>query len=690
MKRTTILFVVTLLVVLDTAWTNEKNIFVSPAGRDDAPGTQSQPLATVQEAQLRARALRQDPQNRVTIFFRGGDYVLNQSVEFTEEDSGTPEHPLLYSAFRNEQVRLIGGRLLPETTRVTDANVLQVLSVEARRHVHQVDLRRYGIADFGQLSARGFGRAIQPSALELFVNDAPMVLARWPNGEWTTISDTLPGQRQQAFIFRNDRMRNWLGRTDVWLHGYWTWDWADSYEKVDTLDLARQRIVTRPPGGVYGYAPDKRFYALNILQELDAAGEYYVDREAGMLYFWPPDHHPVRRICVSLLEQPLLHLKNTQHLVIQGLTLDCSRGAGVVIEGGHHNLLQRCTIRNIGTVGACIGTWNPDIGGEIYRNTLYNSNGGSHNGVQNCHIYNCGEGGVILSGGDRSTLTPAHNFVDHCDIHDCCLWVNTYRAGVFMWGVGNRLSHSLIHNLPHTAVFFWGNDHVMEYNETHHVCLQTGDAGAFYLGRDWTQRGSLIRYNYFHDLPVHTVGKGFVDVMAIYLDDWASGTTIFGNVFVRCGRSIMIGGGRDNVVENNLVVSGRPALHVDARGIGWASYYFNGEDNVLFSRLAAVKPEMPPYSERYPALKTILQNEPALPKGNRIARNIICGGRYRELLDKVDENLVSFEHNAVSDSETGVTIKDRVLHIDPALVRQSEFQPIPFEKTGLSNQPAQP
>lgn len=149
----------------------------------------------------------------------------------------------------------------------------------------------------------------------------------------------------------------------------------------------------------------------------------------------------------------------------------------------------------------------------------------------------------------------------------------------------------------------------------------------------------------------------------------------------------MIGGGRDNMVENNVVVSGHPALHVDARGRGWAAYYFNGKDNILFSRLGAVKPNQPPYAQRYPALNRILQEEPALPLGNRISHNIICGGSYRELLDKVDEGLVPFEYNAVTESESLVVIKKNSLSIAPELIESARFQSIPFEKIGLKANP---
>jgi hypothetical protein len=683
LKKFIAAFLLLTIAIVSAAWSGDTKLFVAVDGQDAAPGTKNQPLATLYRALEMSRTLFLEKKSDITIYMRAGYYPLNRTLEWGAKELSSSTGKVTICAYNKESVHVTGGRMIEGFTTVKDEAILQQLSVEARVQVVQADLKALGITDCGTLTPRGFGRFIQPSSLELFFKDRPMTLARWPNNGWATISDTLAGQTHQAFIFKDEQLKRWAGASDAWVHGYWTWDWADSYEKIESIDLDQQRIVTKMPGGIYGYTPGKRFYALNILQELDSPGEYYLDGKTGLLYFWPPESLNAGQVQVSLLSEPLIHLKNAKGFTLQGLTLECGRAAGIVIEGGSHNLIEGCTIRNMGTVGICIGEWNPNIGGVIYDNTLYNGNAGTENGVQSCDVYQCGEGGIILTGGDRTTLSPGNNYVDNCHLYDVCRWVNTYRAAIFMWGVGNRANHNLIHDLPHTAIFIWGNDHLLEFNEMYNVCLQTGDAGAVYLGRDWTQRGSVIRYNYFHDLHGVDVRQGFVDVMAIYLDDWASGTTIHGNVFKRAGRSIMIGGGRDNVVDNNLVIDGTPALHVDARGIGWAKNYFDGRDKTLFKRLEAVSYQQSPYATRYPALKAILEDQPALPKGNQIIHNVIYGGAYREFFDGVDEKLVLFKDNVFSDQKNEIQIEKKQLQIPAHIVRQAGFNKIPFAEIGL-------
>lgn len=682
MKSKLIKLSVIIISLLINACSSEQKFYISPDGNDQNTGTKNHPFASLERAKL---AIKRNNNRPVTIYLREGYYQLHQSFILEEADASR-EFPVLITAFPEEDVHLVGGRKISDF-KALDKQSEASQKIESKLHdqILQIDLKAMGIEDYGEITARGFGRAIQPSGLELYFNEQVMTLARWPNEGWATIEDVPEVLEGKGFSYNGNRPANWLNAPDIWLHGYWKWDWSDNYVKVAGIDTIEKVIMTEAPYSNYPYTRGKRFYAFNILEELDTPGEWYLDRETGVLYFWPPSDPEASEIFVSLLQEPLIKLKNTKHITIKDLIIEYTCGAGVEIIGGTDNVIDSCTLRNLGTVAVSIGKLDGNIGGLISGNTLYNGNAGAENGVSGCEIYSTGEGGIILGGGDRKTLTPGRNFVINNDIYDCSRWVRTYRAGVFMYGVGNIVAHNLIHDLPHTAVFFWGNDHLMEYNEIHHVCMETGDAGAFYIGRDWSQRGSIIRYNYFHHLHGVKGHGGFTDVMAIYLDDWASGTTIFGNIFYKAGRSIMIGGGRDNLVENNIVIDGNPAMHVDARGLGWAKYYFDGTNNTLFERLNAIHPTEPPYKDKYPQLVQLTDDDPVLPKGNRIVRNISSGGRWIDLLNGVNETLVYFEDNQIdADSSFYVFDMDNFqLKLDTSFYPPG-FQHIPFEEIGLT------
>jgi len=663
--------------------------FVSPDGNDNWSGRSAEPnevmpdgpFATLERARDAIRALRRDgliPRGGVTVYLRGGIHLREAPFTLTAEDGGTEASPIVYCPYDGGEVRLVGGKQVNGFEEVTDPAVLARLDPRARGHVLQADLRSQGITDYGDLQRRGFGCPILPSALELFFQDEPMQLARWPNDNWTKIVAVPNGQNGGAFVYEGDRPARWKDVEDVWVHGYWTYDWADSYEKIKAIDLNNHEVTTYEPHGVYGYTVSQRYYFLNVLEELDDAGEWYLDRKAGILYFWPPAPAADGKAFVSTLEGPIVSMQNVSYVSLRGLTFECTRGSAVVIVGGSHDLIFGCTFRNIGDVAVCIGAGLEDAYNELYRNTAWNRVGGYDNGVVGCTIYETGEGGVILGGGDRKGLVPAHNFAVNDIIHDYQRISRTYRPAIAIDGVGNRIAHNLIYNSPHSAIILHGNDHLIELNEIHNVCMETNDAGAFYMGRDFTERGNVVRYNYFHDLGNASM------VQAVYLDDCSSGTTVFGNLFCRAGRAVQIGGGRDNTIENNIFVDCNPAVQVDARGLTWAKFWFDGSDNTLIDRLRAMDYDKPPYSVHYPELARILEDEPAVPKGNRIVRNICAGGQWLELLDGLTDEDVDIKDNLV-DGHQGFVSPDE----DDYQLREDSpayklgFRRIPIEDIGL-------
>ena len=124
--------------------------------------------------------------------------------------------------------------------------------------------------------------------------------------------------------------------------------------------------------------------------------------------------------------------------------------------------------------------------------------------------------------------------------------------------------------------------------------------------------GNVLRNNYIHDL-----GGGdaeHVNTMGIYLDDCDCGDTLVGNVFYRAGRAIMIGGGRDNPVLNNLVVDCPIGLHIDSRGMTWKQWNNPADSSwCLEAKAQQFNYTQPPWSTRYPRLAAIMHEEPREP-----------------------------------------------------------------------------
>ncbi len=628
------------------------------------------PLRTVEAARDKIRALKAAkglPDGGITVCVRGGVYELAETFTLTGKDSGSAKAPIVYRAHQDEAVRFVGGKAITGFKPVTDQAVLDRLMPGARGKVLQVDLKAQGIADYGTLKRRGFGCPGHAAAMELFFQDRPMTLARYPNDGWMTIKSAPKGAGGGQFTVDDDRLKRWTQAEEIWVHGYWTHPWADTYEKVASIDPETHAITTVPPHGVYGYKVGQRFYAHNLLEELDAPGEFFIDREKGVLYFWPPAPIDEHKAIVSMIYS-LVRVQEAHHITLAGFTFECCRGTGVAIRGGSHVTVAGCTLRNTGGYGASMG-------------------GGSHHAVRSCDVYFTGDGGVGLRGGDRRTLINGDNLVENCHIHHFARWSRTYRPAVGLGGCGNKIRHNLIHNGPHAGIQGGGNEHLVEFNELYSICQETGDVGGFYIGRDWTQRGNVIRHNFFH----HLHGPYTHGAMAVYLDDAASGATIYGNVFYKASRAAFIGGGRDNIVENNIMIDCKPSVHIDTRCLGWANKYAKaGGSWGMRDKLKAVSYQEPPYSTRYPKLVNILEDEPLVPKGNVVARNVSYDGRW------LDAPPVAREHATFEDNV--IVNKANVDERDPKFVDPERmdfrlrddspayklgFKKIPFEKIGL-------
>lgn len=87
-----------------------------------------------------------------------------------------------------------------------------------------------------------------------------------------------------------------------------------------------------------------------------------------------------------------------------------------------------------------------------------------------------------MGGGDRKTLQAGNNIVSNCLFHANNRIAKSYRPAVHITGVGNRIVHCEMYDSPSMAILMHGNNHLIENNYIHDVCLEVEDQGAFYYG----------------------------------------------------------------------------------------------------------------------------------------------------------------------------------------------------------------
>ncbi len=541
--------------------TGASNYYVATNGRDtwsgklDAPnaaGTDG-PFATLEAARNAIRTLKGAgayPAGGVIVWVRGGTYPRSTSFALTSQDSGSATGPITYRAYPNETPRISGGRVISNFTAVTDTATLNRIDSTARSSVLVANLPAQGVSDFGTIVGRSWGVS-KTAALEVFFQDKPMTLARYPNkGSWMSIASTPDGQTGARIGVNDSRLSRWANVPNIWLHGYWTWNWADSDTPVASLDVANRIITTGQPYGVYGYLVGGRFFAQNLLEELDQPGEWFLNRANGNLYFWPPAPLSQGQVVVSVMSTPLVTMDQVNYVTLRGLTIEHNRGTGIVITGGTRNEVADCTVRNMG-------------------NYSVNILGGTNQGVRNCVISGNGDGGITLNGGDAASGAAGGLYAVNNDIHSYARWTRCYHPGVKILGSGNLVAHNLIYDAPHNAIHMTGTKHIIEYNEIHRVVLETQDAGAFYTYQG-NSVGTHVRYNYFHDLGMGGINTTqYNGTAAVYFDGGASYGTIYGNLFVRCNVAVLYSGGGDYLtMDNNVVTNCRTYLHADNTPVG--------------------------------------------------------------------------------------------------------------------------
>lgn len=584
------------LIIHVTPTANPQTTLADLNKNSDIPVSLPQALAILRDPTL--RDVKGALQESITIHLDAGTYRLNETLKIDAASSGSTEHPVMIVGPKDASAIISGGQTVNGFAPVTDRAILARFTEAARSHVMQADLAKQGISNYGKQERHGFGSdAGHPTALQVFYHNQPMTLARWPNQSFAKITTTPDGEKGFTFTVQDANLAVWKDEPALIATGYWFQNWADATIPIKAMDLATQQITLSEPAPPYGLKIGQPVFFQNALIELDQPGEWYLDKVHGVLYFWPPQPLHENEVEVSILEK-LLVIDKANNISISGITFQSARGDAITVRGGHHVLIANSVIRNIGNRAAVIG--------------------GQDNGLTDMLIENIGEGGVVLAGGDRQTLAPANLYVERSTIRRFASLTRTYQPAILMSGVGTRAVGNKISDAPHTAILFTGNDHLITRNEIFDVCKETGDAGVLYTGRDWTARGTVISDNHIHDIAPN-VAKG--TTKGVYLDDQASGIIVRGNLFERIAEAVFIGGGRDNLIEDNTFTDTPTAIHLDSRGRGWQKAMTDDPNGTLRNNLTAVPYNLSPYKERYPHLANILEDEPGAPKYNIARRN---------------------------------------------------------------------
>ena len=154
-------------------------------------------------------------------------------------------------------------------------------------------------------------------APELFHNNNPMPIARYPNNSFLSTGQVMSKDNAPLYSFKYNGAQPslWNRNQNIWMSGYLYYNWNDSIVKVSYIDII-DTLINFTDKLPYGIKEGQRFYLFNILEELDKAGEYYIDYNKHLLYFFPNAPIQNSKIQLSKLTEPFIKMNDVSNVKI--------------------------------------------------------------------------------------------------------------------------------------------------------------------------------------------------------------------------------------------------------------------------------------------------------------------------------------------------------------------------------------
>lgn len=509
--------------------------YVSTTGSDSNPGTPEKPFASLEKARDTIRE-NELPEGGVTVYIMPGTYPMSKTFLLEEQDSGREDAPIVYRSYGDGEVILTAGASLDSSKfKPVDSGMKGKLkSSDAQARVLETDLSEQGLPAITDPVIMGADSVIKNSIITY--DGQLMHISRWPNDNSSSVWPKMYCDPDNP-AFAGTNLGN--GETDAatlaftvqygddvaaevasWTHnldkiiaeGYWKYDWYSSARYV-TLNKEKNQISAKENRNTqYGVYKGqwRAFRFMNIFEELDEAGEWYIDTNTNKLYLYPLSNSTNPEIKMSLGDFNMVSILGASHIRFQGLTMTGGKQDCFTISNADAVVIENCKMDSFEQRAASFtDCWN--------------------SGVKDSTISYTGRGGILLTGGDADNFVNGNNFVTNNVIHDFSTLQTSYAPAVNLQGFGNRIDHNEIYNTNHQAIQFWGSMHVIEYNVIHDSCLNAADMGAIYTGRRLQDHGTQIRYNHFYNIGNSLARTWFP--CCIFIDDGTSDIEVYGNVF---------------------------------------------------------------------------------------------------------------------------------------------------------------
>jgi hypothetical protein len=386
-----------------------------------------------------------------------------------------------------------------------------------------------------------------------FINGEKQILARYPNRDaandgWAKIT-----QRPREGDFSRHLVAEGLKDAGCWEQARCVVRaaaWEDSILDVARWDNQKKTLYFDAP--LYGngrhYQIGWGFYLENVLDELDADGEWFYEKSTSTLYYKKPVQVDLQKDVadVSVLDAAFSLDPGDQYVQFKNLHIEGFRRYGIVGTQADHILIDGCTFMNNGYADISFSGSEDEPARDLR--------------VCNSQFFNSKKWCIHL------------DMVDGYQVENNETSDNYYTAIMISIGANGRVAGNMIRRTGYNGVHLSRpvENNIIEYNFVDDFCSQFTDGGAYYTWdnmpmitgnpadaktRGWNEiRNNFARTGHTHHLAN---GNSQHSSFGIYLDDNATLWRVYDNKVISPGNiCYMLHNTRKTVAYNNLFYGG--------------------------------------------------------------------------------------------------------------------------------------
>lgn len=498
--------------------------------------------------------LKDDPTQKITVMLKPGIYNYDETIVLDSNFIADAQTPLVVKVDGKGKAIFNGGAKinLKESAVVTDKDAISRLGQGCEGNVYSV-----------KIEDKSIGELLSGEMVKISYDGQMMMMSTFPNIGFAHV-DTISNI---GAIYAHGRtfgdppaysLSNPIGG-EVKMLGKDVSRWTKEMESVkkallsgylahdcyrETFHIASidDSVIKLMEYSRYGVADiqaiPRRVKIINLMCELDSAGEFYFEDATQTLYFWPLDEPKADDEFAIWSGKKFIEAKGAENIRFENIIVECvaSCDAAVDIQDCKNVELAGCVIRYCSTLACSI-------------------KGGENCGLRSCDIHDVDKH-VFIGGGNTLQLISSENYAINCHFTQT---QHSFNGDIQLAGVGQIFRNNVAHNIRGQIMSMAGNNHQIEKNEFFNIGIEEGDGGIIYSGSSMLSWGNVVRNNFLHHLmtlpQAHPRG-------GIYPDDGDQGDSIVGNIFYKAAhRAVLINGGGGHTVKSNVFLKGHIGIY---------------------------------------------------------------------------------------------------------------------------------